>query len=389
MQFSVLTVISSSIAALLKSPQPKSPAAVVVNENKKPPKQIPVEVTKPDETVAPPEANVEDQPMEDTVEVEETDQSDAATQALSVLSELATKSKAPDARSKPPKSRKSRSKRKTLEDILAEPPVEHDENLDAKGVPAHKRRESQANRMSILTMEQAALLPESNPFRQLALNPHLRPKIVIQMAMRRDHITNPNSSAGTILFEGFFWRDYPQLEQVLYDSMPEYYKISSGSRQSKFQQAFNNRLVEQMRETASAAGLVFDQFFDDRNLRDRIRCFFKTHLQNAKKRLATLHKHPESVEHQSTLRVFLRCVEENITYEESISKEPYKNNKPQGLQGPAMPTRKKVCAKSHKNNQQANSTVQQPPKTVVEPKGVSTSTLPRPLQDTTLHSVAV
>lgn len=122
-----------------------------------------------------------------------------------------------------------------------------------------------------------------------------------------------------LISEGFFWREYPACEQVLYNHMTRYYEISAIQRNYKTQQSFNNLLVDEVRKAALDSGFQIDPNFDDKKLRDRIRCFFKTHLQNAKKRLATLQKHSDQEENRSLVAVFIRCVRDpSLTLEESL-----------------------------------------------------------------------
>jgi hypothetical protein len=163
-----------------------------------------------------------------------------------------------------------------------------------------------SNKRRAMHESMAKKLRPGNPFREILQDHVLHQQIILNMALQREPCTKeqPLQPVSNVIREGFYWRDYPVLEEMLYDNMEEYYQISSVNRQSKFQQMFNNQLVERIRKEASEQGWEFEEAFTIKKLRDRVRCFFKTHLQNAKKRLATLLKHPESVSHQSLLQQF-------------------------------------------------------------------------------------
>lgn len=87
---------------------------------------------------------------------------------------------------------------------------------------------------------------------------------------------SPVKEPSPIIGEGFFWKEYPLLENYLFEQMHDYYENSNNCRHSKSQQVFNNALCDRIKEKAASLGYTFDpEFFTEKRLRDRIRCFYK------------------------------------------------------------------------------------------------------------------
>jgi hypothetical protein len=81
--------------------------------------------------------------------------------------------------------------------------------------------------------------------------------------------------------------------------MQEYYTFSlllntSSNPPSSAQRTFNDSLVTVVRQAVSDLGWTLDPtvFFNDRIFRDRILCYYKTLVQNARKRIKTMRANP-------------------------------------------------------------------------------------------------
>lgn len=103
------------------------------------------------------------------------------------------------------------------------------------------------------------------------------------MALVRSNPRTPPScypAHGTVLTDRFHWAAYPPLDTILRKNMERYYELSTNKCQSRDQQEFNNELVISIKAEAKKYGWEFDdKAFDDKKIRDRIRCFYKVSVR--------------------------------------------------------------------------------------------------------------
>jgi len=127
-------------------------------------------------------------------------------------------------------------------------------------------------------------------------NPKVKKQLLLSMTLTRENPrTMPETypPKGTIIGKGFLWNTFPPLVQLMRDHMEEYYEYSIERCQSSLQQEFNNRLVQKIKETSKNYGWVFDEGeLPLKEIRDRIRNWYKSNISNATRRLKTMMKNP-------------------------------------------------------------------------------------------------
>jgi len=222
----------------------------------------------------------------------------------------------------------------TLAKAEAVPPTKAKETKDEGPVISLRKRKNPKDPMQ--QMEQK-LAQRAAELAQRTINePELAKRLLLSMALTRE---NPRSAPeklpgpGATLPEGFFWAHYPPLEGVLKDAMAEYYELSVTRCQSAQQQSFNNRLVELVRAECDRQQWLFAPCFTDKILRDRIRCYYKTHIQNAKKRLRTMVKNPTKRANARHLCSHLDMITKNMVHN---NEEEKKTEPPTGINHVAL-----------------------------------------------------
>ncbi|GKY94784.1 hypothetical protein MPSEU_000443500 [Mayamaea pseudoterrestris] len=96
-----------------------------------------------------------------------------------------------------------------------------------------------------------------------------------------------NPPAG-VLDLSFQFNLYPPLEHIVLKNMARYYELSSNKNHFREQFAFNNLLCQHICQTAKDHKWIFPAEVTTKQIRDRVRCYYKTLIQNAKKRMATM-----------------------------------------------------------------------------------------------------
>jgi len=177
----------------------------------------------------------------------------------------------------------------------------------AKPLPRKTIKEQCAEESSMKDMAKRA----ADLINTLAESKKVEKQLLLSMTLTRQSPRSAGSVTipppGTKLTQGFQWAQFPPLEKFLRKYMEEYYELSIEKCQSVLQQEFNNKLVKKVIEMATFYGWSFD--FTHKGIRDRVRCYFKTHIQNAKKRLKTMCKNPTKKANAKALCAHLDLIE--------------------------------------------------------------------------------
>mmetsp|Transcript_80151 Transcript_80151/g.120470 ORF Transcript_80151/g.120470 Transcript_80151/m.120470 type:complete len:243 (+) Transcript_80151:253-981(+) len=102
---------------------------------------------------------------------------------------------------------------------------------------------------------------------------------------KRESFVGQSTKAGTVratLKKKFSWKQYPELEGYLLDNQEEYFEYSSRNYTAE-QRKYNNDLTRGLLDLAASEGYAFEDFTFSM-VRDRIRCYYKSHSQSAKKK---------------------------------------------------------------------------------------------------------
>jgi len=98
------------------------------------------------------------------------------------------------------------------------------------------------------------------------------------------YVQQPRLEEKTMLRKKFSWKHYPELERFLIAHRDDYLKHSNMNYTAE-QKQYNNWLTERLLEVAAENHYAFDpDEFNFVAIRDRIRCYYKSYVQTARKR---------------------------------------------------------------------------------------------------------
>lgn len=119
---------------------------------------------------------------------------------------------------------------------------------------------------------------------------------------KNDQRESCNFGTPKILHKKFSWRNYPVLEKFLVENREEYL-YHSALNYTMEQKQFNNKLTQRLIDLANSLGYTFDPSeFNFVQIRDRIRCYFKSYVQSRKKKGIAICKHDAAVRSKSSSR---------------------------------------------------------------------------------------
>jgi hypothetical protein len=176
-----------------------------------------------------------------------------------------------------------------------------------------KRFRSRRGRTAKLTNDSDAEM--LCPFQRVLEDPELLNRVLVRMTLlnREDESNGDNEDCNSIrtdscINDGFRWTSYPPLLAVLNQAMEDFF-ANRETNKKVLAMAFNNHLVATVRRTADDNGLNFTVQLGEKQLRNRIRSFYKRATEKCKKRFMTMAKKP--YHHRDYLLAVLRYLEEN------------------------------------------------------------------------------
>ncbi|KAG7367133.1 hypothetical protein IV203_029803 [Nitzschia inconspicua] len=110
-------------------------------------------------------------------------------------------------------------------------------------------------------------------------------EIIKNCKKKRESFVGLTTKSGAIratLRKKFSWKSFPELEDYLLQNQHEYFQFSSRNYTPE-QRKYNNGLTRGLLELAAKEGYIFEDFTFSM-VRDRIRCYYKSHSQSAKKK---------------------------------------------------------------------------------------------------------